>query len=188
VRRLVALALAGALVATGATAAQGDATNARQSCGKAKRVKHRRGAHCARVRRASAPRAAAEKLSVFDPATPLPGGGSGGTSGGDDAPAPPPIRFVSATARDTPDYSLTLSRPKVNAGSVTIELRNNGEDPHNLVVSPDDGSHTPLASWADTGPGAILRKSVTLPAGRYQLWCSLLDHEARGMTADLVVE
>ncbi len=63
-----------------------------------------------------------------------------------------------------------------------------GEDPHNLVVSPDDGSHVPLAGWADTAPGATLRQSVTLGAGRYQLWCSLAGHEQQGMSADLVVE
>ena len=69
-----------------------------------------------------------------------------------------------------------------------VELRNSGEDPHNLVISPDDDSHTPLASWTDTDPGTTLRKSVTLAAGRYQLWCSLLDHEQQGMSVDLVVQ
>jgi uncharacterized cupredoxin-like copper-binding protein len=71
---------------------------------------------------------------------------------------------------------------------VTVELRNVGEDPHNLVVSPDDGSHTPLADWAETGPGGYLRQTVALPAGRYLLFCSLEGHEAAGMSARLRVE
>jgi hypothetical protein len=57
---------------------------------------------------------------------------------GPEEPALP--SFVSASARE---FSLTLSRPLVGAGNVRIELRNNGEDPHNLVVSPE-GTHTPL--------------------------------------------
>ena len=71
---------------------------------------------------------------------------------------------------------------------MTIELRNVGEDPHNLVVSPDDGSHTPLAGWAETDPGGVLRQSVTLGAGRYLLFCSLEGHEAAGMSVRLRVE
>jgi len=94
-------------------------------------------------------------------------------------------RFASVAARE---FSLTLSRPVVGAGSVTIELRNVGEDPHNLVLSPDDGSHDPLASWDETQAGGVLRRSVSLPAGRYLLFCSLEGHEALRMSARLRVE
>ena len=101
-------------------------------------------------------------------------------------PAPAPLsRFVSVAARE---WSLTLSRPVVGTGSVTIELRNVGEDPHNLVVSPDNGSHTPVGAWAETDPGGMLRRSVTLGAGRYLLFCSLEGHEAAGMSVKLRVE
>ena len=97
-------------------------------------------------------------------------------------PAPP--RFVSVAARE---FSLTLSRPLVGTGSVRIELRNNGEDPHNLVVSPD-GTHTPLSSFSTLDPGLYERRSVTLAPGRYQLWCSLEGHEAKGMSVTLRVQ
>jgi plastocyanin len=113
------------------------------------------------------------------------GGGSGGSGGGGGGSTTQLGRFVSVAARE---FSFTLSRPIVGAGSVTVELRNVGEDPHNLVISPDDDSHTPLASWTETDPGTTLRKSVTLAAGRYQLWCTLLDHEQQGMSVDLVVQ
>ena len=69
-----------------------------------------------------------------------------------------------------------------------IELRNSGEDPHNLVVSPDDGTHTPLASFSTLDPGLYERKSVTLAPGRYQLWCSLEGHETKGMSVTLRVQ
>jgi hypothetical protein len=98
------------------------------------------------------------------------------------APAPP--RFVSVAARE---FSLTLSRPLVGAGAVTVELRNNGEDPHNLVVSPE-GTHSPLASFSEIDPGTYERRSVSLAPGRYQLWCSLEFHEGLGMSTTLRVQ
>lgn len=107
------------------------------------------------------------------------------------SPAPPPpssdpplAGFVSVGAKE---FSLTLSRPLVGKGSVRVELRNIGEDPHNLVVSPE-GTHTPLASFSTIGPGTYERRSVTLDPGRYQLWCSLEGHEAKGMSVTLRVE
>ena len=101
------------------------------------------------------------------------------------APAPvPAARYVSVQARE---FYLTLSRPVVGVGEVTIELRNTGEDPHNLVVSPE-GTHDPLLSFADHEPGEVSAANLTLPAGRYYLWCSLEGHEAAGMHATLGVQ
>lgn len=147
-----------------------------------KRCKHRTH-RCAVLKRVKVREPLAERLmpqstvGLESPAGGTPGGGGG-------TPTPLP-RSVSVSARE---FYFTLSREWVAAGPVSIELRNVGEDPHNLVVSPDDGSHLPLASWADTDPGARDRKSVTLAAGRYQLWCSLPDHEQQGMSVDLVVQ
>jgi plastocyanin len=91
---------------------------------------------------------------------------------------------VSVAAKE---FSLTLSRPLVGKGSVRVELRNNGEDPHNLVVSPE-GTHSPLASFSEIDPGTYERRSVTLAPGRYQLWCSLEFHEGLGMSTTLRVQ
>ena len=82
---------------------------------------------------------------------------------------------------------MTLSRPLVGAGDVRVELRNVGEDPHNLVVSPE-GTHTPLASFSTLDPGLYERRTVALAPGRYQLWCSLESHETLGMSVTLRVE
>lgn len=134
-------------------------------------------ARCAQVRRSVTPRSQTERLvDIGQPAPQEPG-----------PPAPPdPVlaSFVSVAARE---FSLTLSRPLVGKGSVRVELRNNGEDPHNLVVSPE-GTHTPLSSFSTLGPGTYERRSVTLAPGRYQLWCSLEGHEAKGMSVTLRVE
>jgi hypothetical protein len=124
-------------------------------------------------------RAATERLiDLVRPAAPAPGPQN-------PDPAPPALpSFVSAAARE---FSLTLSRPLVGAGNVRIELRNTGEDPHNLVVSPE-GSHTPLGSFSTLDPGLYERRTVTLAPGRYQLWCSLEGHEALGMSVTLRVQ
>jgi plastocyanin len=101
------------------------------------------------------------------------------------APSDPELpSFVSVAAKE---FSLTLSRPLVGAGDVRVELRNVGEDPHNLVVSPE-GAHTPLASFSTVGPGLYERLTVDLSPGRYQLWCSLESHETLGMSVTLRVE
>ena len=124
-------------------------------------------------------RASKERLiDLVRPATP-PAGPQ------DPAPTPPALpSFVSVAARE---FSLTLSRPLVGAGNVRIELRNNGEDQHNLVVSPE-GSHSPLDSFSTLDPGLYERRTVALAPGRYQLWCSLEGHEALGMSVTLRVQ
>lgn len=125
-------------------------------------------------------RASAEKLvDVLRSPTPAP------SPQDPAAPTDPALpSFVSVAARE---FSLTLSRPLVGAGNVRIELRNSGEDPHNLVVSPD-GTHSPLASFSTLDPGLYERRTVSLSPGRYLLWCSLESHEALGMSVTLRVQ
>ncbi len=171
--RLAAVALAGVLVIAAAavpTAASGKrAKRAADRCDKR--------TLCAKVRRPVTRAMPSERLvDLTAPTSPAP------PQPGDPAPALP--SFVSVAARE---FSLTLSRPLVGAGDVRIELRNSGEDPHNLVVSPD-GSHSPLASFSTLDPGLYERRTVSLAPGRYQLWCSLESHEALGMTVTLRVQ
>ena len=95
-------------------------------------------------------------------------------------------RFVSVTARDTPALSLALSRPVVGAGQITVQLQNRGEDPHNLRLSTGPGQ-APLTAIPDQDPGDVAETAPTLGAGSYYLYCSLGDHESRGMRATLEV-
>ena len=145
-------------------------------------------ARCAviRHRRKPAARRRLERLLGVGPG-PSADPGPGSPPGPEQPPAPgtpAPPRSVSVAARE---FSLTLSRPFVGAGSVLIELRNSGEDPHNLVVSPE-GTHDPLASFSEIDPGTYERRSVTVAPGRYKLWCSLQSHEALGMSTTLRVQ
>lgn len=102
-------------------------------------------------------------------------------------PVLPPLlgRYLSVGARE---FSYTLSRPVVGAGEVTFELRNQGEDPHNLVVSPG-GTHDVLAELTQVASeGGVATQRVGLARGSYYLWCSIEFHEDAGMHATLRVE
>jgi hypothetical protein len=111
------------------------------------------------------------------------------------APAPqpspepePPPRRVSVKADDaTPEaFSFTLSRLFVVAGEVTVELNNQGQDPHNLNLRPE-GSADPALEVDEAGPGERRVGHFTLQPGTYRLWCSLPQHEEWGMSVELEV-
>lgn len=111
------------------------------------------------------------------------------------APAPPPtpvpepepepeVNRVSARAAE---FYFTLSRPKVKAGAVTVELNNQGEDAHNLNLRRE-GDEGEVLEISETGSGQRSVAGFDLPAGRYRLWCSLPEHEEKGMSTALTVE
>lgn len=102
-------------------------------------------------------------------------------------PAPPPPSPPPALARVQAlerEYSITLSRPSVAAGPVAIEAGDVGEDPHDLHLRTSTGDVTSLATLL---PGNRQTVKLTLAPGTYTLYCSIGDHEARGMHATLVV-
>lgn len=84
------------------------------------------------------------------------------------------------------EYSYTLSRPEVSAGETIVELNNQGEDPHNLVLE-HEGSADPLLEIPATPTVSQASAGFTLSPGTYRLYCSLYKHEAKGMEATLVV-
>jgi hypothetical protein len=99
------------------------------------------------------------------------------------APTPAPAR-VQVTARE---FSLTLSRASVAAGSVIVQLVNGGEDPHDLHLRrAGDGADVVATDVVGSGDVADLAQTP-LPAGNYTLYCSLTGHEQLGMHVDLSV-
>jgi plastocyanin len=73
----------------------------------------------------------------------------------------------------------------VGSGSVEFDVTNFGMDAHDFSIRTPGGtvlSSTPVASRES----AVV--TVSLPPGTYTLFCSLSDHEARGMHAGLVVK
>jgi len=102
-------------------------------------------------------------------------------------PEPPPRR-VSVKADDaTPEaFSFSLSRPFVVSGDITVELNNQGQDPHNLNLRPAGSESAPL-EVGEAGPDESRVAHFSLSPGVYQLWCSLPQHEEWGMSVDLEV-
>jgi plastocyanin len=85
------------------------------------------------------------------------------------------------------EFYFILSRPKVKAGAVTVELNNQGQDPHNLNLQREGDAGEPLQiPEADSLQRNVA--SFDLPAGKYRLWCSLPEHEEKGMATTLTVE
>lgn len=83
------------------------------------------------------------------------------------------------------EYSLTLSRLHVSAGTAVLEVVNMGQDPHDLRVQRIGARH--VAGTPIVAPGKRAELSLKLAPGRYSVWCSIADHRARGMRATLVV-
>jgi plastocyanin len=114
-----------------------------------------------------------------------PSGPGGAAPGEPSAPAGPP--HVEVTAEDTAAYRFVLSRPAVPAGQVIVEFVNHGQDEHNLhAVEPVAG--TEAGSLPNTAPNAHPSLTLNLHAGSYTFFCSIKDHEAKGMKATLLVE
>jgi plastocyanin len=84
------------------------------------------------------------------------------------------------------EWKYTLSHAEVDAGETIVELNNEGEDAHNLWLQREGSSEPPIAV-----PEASAKKRttarLTLEPGTYHLYCSLFEHEAKGMHATLVV-
>jgi plastocyanin len=97
--------------------------------------------------------------------------------------APTALTRLQTTARE---WSLTLSRPTIAAGALSLQLVNVGEDAHDLHVRPAAGG-ADLLSASTTASGTTTTISGSLPAGTYTLYCSLPGHEAAGMHATLTV-
>jgi plastocyanin len=102
-------------------------------------------------------------------------------------PAPEPEPEANRLAVKSAEYYFTLSRPTVKPGAVTIELNNQGEDPHNLNLQLEGSGGEPL-QIPETDSLEHKVANFELPPGKYRLWCSLPEHEEKGMETTLRVE
>jgi hypothetical protein len=99
-------------------------------------------------------------------------------------PAPPATGPVSAVSASEREYSIALSRDSVVAGTVFVEVRNRGMDPHDLHLRGPDGTEVPFATQR---PGEHTSQKLRLTPGSWYLYCSLPGHEEAGMHATLTV-
>ena len=121
----------------------------------------------------------------------LAGCGSGGGGGEDVSPIPPKTfgagEQVVVKAREfrfNPE-SLLVEEQGGGPASVTIELRNEGNQAHDLRLrrAGDDVGGTPIF-----GPKQTRTAKVSLDPGSYEVFCSVGDHEALGMKGTLVIQ
>jgi plastocyanin len=97
------------------------------------------------------------------------------------APPPPPAR-VQVVAQE---FSFALSRQAIKAGWAIVELRNAGEDAHDLRMRRVGGKR--VYAWPATPSGGVTDRTYKLLPGTYVLYCSIANHRALGMTARLLV-
>jgi plastocyanin len=121
-------------------------------------------------------------------ATPTPGSGTPAPAPpAAPGPAPEPEPEANRLSARASEYYWVLSRPKVRSGALAVELNNQGEDPHNLNLRREGDEGDPL-QMPETDSGELATASFDLPAGKYRLWCSLPEHEEKGMHTTLTVE
>lgn len=106
-------------------------------------------------------------------------GGGGGTV------AEPVTGAIDVTVRaQDPKYAYDQKTYNAKAGTINIELINDGKENHNLVIQGVDKKKFKLLAQ---GPGAKVSGSVQLQANTYTIYCDLSGHRAGGMEAKLVV-
>jgi hypothetical protein len=98
------------------------------------------------------------------------------------AQAAAPLARVQVVALE---FHYRLSRVRVPAGPVRIELVNFGQDEHDLSLRRVGG--TAVYRLPRTLPGERRILTLRLKPGLYTLSCSVADHAARGMHAQLRV-
>jgi hypothetical protein len=103
------------------------------------------------------------------------------------------LAVVAALLAPTPvgvgerEWRVSLYRSRVPVGVVHLNARNFGEDGHDLSVRTRAGKVLKSIPELDPGDRGTLRVRLRKP-GRYVVFCSLADHEARGMHAVLRVK
>lgn len=90
---------------------------------------------------------------------------------------------------DTPSYLAVLTRLTAPAGTVRLQVRNDGEDPHDLRVERV-ATGAGVAHLDPLAPGATSTRTLDLAPGEYRLFCTFgapVDHSDAGMRATLTV-
>ena len=83
------------------------------------------------------------------------------------------------------EFHITPYRRSVPAGAVKLNIRNYGEDVHNIVVRGPNG-FTAVGPDVDSGSGATWTVKLRRP-GTYSLLCTRANHLKLGMKAKLKV-
>lgn len=102
------------------------------------------------------------------------------------ADAPMAAAATQAVGIGEREFAIAVYRPRVHRGKVKLNVRNLGEDVHDLVVRRAGRRVGGLATIVKPGGVATLRLTLRT-TGAYTLICTVADHQARGMRATLRV-
>lgn len=102
------------------------------------------------------------------------------------ADAPMAAAATQAVGIGEREFAIAVYRPRVHRGKVKLNVRNLGEDVHDLVVRRAGRRVGGLATIVKPGGVATLRLTLR-QTGAYTLICTVADHQARGMRATLRV-
>ena len=99
------------------------------------------------------------------------------------AASPGPTQAQTVTATEGEMY-IRLSQEEFTAGSLTIEVTNEGSASHDLVVERDGND---VAGTDLIAPGGSATLTVELEPGEYVFYCSVANHRAMGMEVAVTV-
>ena len=133
-----------------------------------------------------------------------------GCSGGSDSPAestaapateeaqPSPSRSSAASPTESSsasqpmtlratevDFAIELPQTELTAGSYTIEVANDGDATHDLVI--EDAGGNEVAASEVIAPGGSGTVEVDLEPGEYVFYCSVGNHRGMGMEVAVTV-
>jgi plastocyanin len=109
------------------------------------------------------------------------------------APQPEPVaNAIGVVARDAnKEFRFEPSRTVVKSGQLTMQLINEGEDPHSMAIQrlgPGEVGEGPVKEIPKTPSNGHGETSVVVEPGRYRIYCTLFNHAEEGMKFDLTVE
>jgi hypothetical protein len=109
------------------------------------------------------------------------------------APGPEPeANAIGVVARDaSKHFSFEPTRTLVRSGKLTMQLINEGEDPHTMAIQRIGPGETPEGAVTEIPETVSKQQSigtVEVQPGRYRMWCTLYHHAEEGMEFDLTVE
>ena len=112
--------------------------------------------------------------------------------GGENPPTPTNTPGSPTTGPAAQDISVGLvewaiepTDIEANAGKVRFTVANNGQFPHDFAVQIGDNVSKTRVFQASDGNQTL---EIDLPAGTYNMFCSVGDHATRGMQGEIVVK
>jgi hypothetical protein len=159
-------------------------------------------ARCAAARRSYVAHRIAIDPSAFHNPFAAPGTPAATSTPADPAPAvatPAPAPAATPTPAPTTgglgravqvqgrEFGLSLSRPEVISGTVTVEFNTYpAEDPHSLVLVNENGTGS-VYRFDEQAARTVVDKRLNLSRGTWLLFCDIAGHEAKGMKTELTV-